>query len=78
MKNSNNNNIILGFNFLVLCIWFQFIQQIEHKLHKVTNSNNQPVVVALYYGLIDRITNELRTQSCKMYKPLTLMQKKMA
>ena len=64
---------IFSFSF-----WFQFIQRIEHKLHKVTNSNNQPVVVALYYGLIDRITNELRTQSCKMYKPLTLMQKKMA
>ena len=28
MKNSNNDNIIW---VLVLCIWFQFIQRIEHK-----------------------------------------------
>ena len=27
MKNSNNGNIIW---VLVLCIWFQFIQRIEH------------------------------------------------
>ena len=35
MKKSKNNNIILGFSFqfLVLRIWFYFIQWIRHKEH---------------------------------------------
>ena len=32
MKNSNNGNIIW---VLVLCIWFQFIQQIEQDFLKI-------------------------------------------
>ena len=32
MKNSQNNNIILGFSFLVLYIWFQLMQRIDHLL----------------------------------------------
>ena len=41
MKNSKNNNIIFGFSFwfLVLCIWFQLMQQIDQKSRFLIKGN---------------------------------------